>query len=127
MSDDVRFSGKLTLAFQVRDRKASTRWYEDILACRMLYDVDEIRWCELESPIPGVTIGLSDDGVAQPGGPVPTFEVHDLDAVRASFGARGVRFEGETVVIDGVAKLATFFDPDGNSLMLAEDLQAGGE
>lgn len=125
MKDDVRFSGRLTLAFQVRDRQASRRWYEEHLGCRLLYDAAEMNWCELASPVPGVTIGLSDDGSLSAGGPVPTFEVHDLDAARERLAGPAVRFEGETIVIDGLAKLATFVDPDGNRLMLAEDLQGG--
>ncbi len=125
MNDDAGFSGKLTLAFQVRDRKASSRWYEEVLGCRLLYDAEEMSWCELASPVPEVAIGLSDEGPVRPGGPVPTFEVHDLDGFRRELENRGVRFEAETVVVEGIAKLATFFDPDDHRLMLAQDLQGG--
>lgn len=122
---DAQFTGRLTLAFEVRDRKASARWYEEVLGCRLLYDADEMKWCELASPVPGVTIGFTDEGAVHAGGPVPTFEVQDVDAIRSKLEERDVRFEGETIVIDGLAKLATFFDPDGHRLMLAEDLQGG--
>jgi len=37
----------------------------------------------------------------------------------------GVKFDGETDVVDGMVKTATFYDPDGNALMLAQDLTAG--
>jgi CreA protein len=124
MAGDVRFSGRLTLAFQVSDRGASARWYEQMLGCRPLYDVEEMRWCELASPVDGVTIGLSDDGKAERGGPVPTWEVADVDAVRRDLESRGVAFEGDTVTVPGFVKLATLLDPDGHRLMLAEDLQA---
>ena len=33
-----------------------------------------------------------------------------------------VKFDGETQTVPGMVKLATFFDPDGNKLMLYEDL-----
>ncbi|MCV6548604.1 MAG: hypothetical protein OIF56_15220 [Cohaesibacter sp.] len=33
-----------------------------------------------------------------------------------------VKFDGETIVVDGMVKTATFYDPDGNALMLAQDL-----
>ena len=36
--------------------------------------------------------------------------------------AEGVRFDGDTVQIDGMVRLASFFDPDNNALMLAQDL-----
>lgn len=125
MTEGNHFSGRLTLAFQVTDRKTSTRWYEAMLGCRLLYDVEEIGWCELTSPVDGVTVGLSDAGPVVAGGPVPTFDVRDLDAVRGFLEGKGVRFEGDTEVHEGLAKLATFFDPDGHRLMLAQDLQGG--
>ena len=33
-----------------------------------------------------------------------------------------MRFDGETNEIEGMVKLATFYDPDGNSFMLAQSL-----
>lgn len=38
-----------------------------------------------------------------------------------------VKFDGETDVVEGMVKTATFYDPDGNAMMLAEDLTGGGE
>jgi CreA protein len=124
MANEVKFSGRLTLAFQVSDRGASARWYERMLGCRQLYDVEQMRWCELASPVDGVTIGLTDDGAVERGGPVPTWEVDDVDGARRELESRGVAFEGDTVTVPGFVKFATLFDPDGHRLMLAEDLQA---
>ena len=33
------------------------------------------------------------------------------------------RFDGDTYEIDGTVKLATFYDPDGNAFMLAQQLR----
>ena len=41
----------------------------------------------------------------------------DVDAVRAELEAKGVEFDGETVVT-GVCRMAFFKDPDGNALLL---------
>lgn len=120
------FTGRLTLAFPVADRRASARWYAANLGCRLLYDAEEMRWCELDSPVAGVTVGFSDGEPVTTGGPVPTFEVVDLDAVREALEGSGVRFEGPTQVLEGLAKLATFLDPDGHRLSLAQDLQESG-
>ena len=43
--------------------------------------------------------------------------VPDVDAARAELEAKGVVFDGETIVT-GVCKQAWFKDPDGNALML---------
>ncbi len=37
--------------------------------------------------------------------------------------SKNVRFDGETQTIPDMVKLATFYDPDGNALMLYQDLQ----
>jgi predicted enzyme related to lactoylglutathione lyase len=62
------------------------------------------------------------------GGYVPCLGgVHHLDSVRSRMEEAGVAFEGPTEVVEGFVKLATFLDPDGNRVMLAEDLQGGSE
>ena len=43
--------------------------------------------------------------------------VDDVDAVRAELEAKGVEFDGETLVT-AVCKMAFFKDPDGNALLL---------
>ena len=43
--------------------------------------------------------------------------VDDVDAARAELEAKGVEFDGETIITD-VCKQAWFKDPDGNALML---------
>jgi catechol 2,3-dioxygenase-like lactoylglutathione lyase family enzyme len=43
--------------------------------------------------------------------------VPDVDAARAELEAKGVEFDGETIVTN-VCKQAWFKDPDGNALML---------
>ncbi len=44
----------------------------------------------------------------------------DIDVARKHLESHGVRFDGDTREIEGMVKLATFYDPDGNSFMLAE-------
>ena len=53
------------------------------------------------------------------------FGIADLDSGRAALEQAGVHFDGETDVVEGMVKTATFYDPDGNALMLAEDLTRG--
>jgi catechol 2,3-dioxygenase-like lactoylglutathione lyase family enzyme len=52
----------------------------------------------------------------QPNG-IVLLRVDDVAAARAELEAKGVEFEGETVDTS-VCHMATFFDPDGNRLIL---------
>ncbi|HSD03011.1 MAG TPA: VOC family protein [Gaiellales bacterium] len=54
-----------------------------------------------------------------------TFGVADIDAARAHLEAHDVRFDGETSEVPGMVRLATFYDPDGNTFMLAQRLDGG--
>ena len=53
---------------------------------------------------------------------MPTFTVKDIEAARAHLESLDTRFDGDTYEIDGMVKLATFYDPDGNAWMLAQRL-----
>ena len=71
----------------------------------------------------GVTIGLSQVEDVKTGvGATVTLGVHDVGAARAILEDKGVQFDGDTQVIPGMVMLASFFDPDGNVLMLYKDL-----
>ncbi len=124
MASPLGFDGGLTLAMKTRDRKAATKWYEDTLGFKLLYDVAEIGWCELATEVARVNIGLSEVETPVVGhGPVPTFGVRDIDTARKQLEAKKVRFDGPNIVHEGMVKLATFYDLDGNALMLYQDLQ----
>jgi predicted enzyme related to lactoylglutathione lyase len=118
----IDFNGGLTIAMQSKDRKAAMAWYKETLGWDMLYDVEEIGWCEIRTSVEHVNIGLSDVESPKVGGPVPTFGVSDIDAARKEMEGKGVKFDGETREYPGMVKLATFYDRDGNALMLFQDL-----
>jgi predicted enzyme related to lactoylglutathione lyase len=122
----VSLDSTLTLALSVRDRHASATWYETMLGFELLYHLDEAGWSEMKTKTEGVTLGLGEQSEPTPGNTVPVFGVADIEAARAALEAEGVRFDGETEVIEGMVSTATFYDPDGNALMLAQDLSAAG-
>ena len=127
MSAAPDFDGGLTLALQSRDRQAAAAWCAQHLGFKLMYDAAEAGWCELSTPLPGVTVGYSEVEPPKVGaGPVPTFGVKDIDAARAPMERAGVKFDGPTQVIPGLVKLATFYDPDGNAFMFSQSLQAQG-
>ena len=120
------YNNDLTISIYVADRKKSAAWYTSVLGFELLYDVDEIGWCELQTTIPGVKVGLGDSEKPKIGGPVPVFGVSDVDTARAELESKSVRFDGDTMTIPGMVKLATFYDPDGNAFMLSQDLSGRG-
>lgn len=117
------YNGGLTLAFQVKNRKATVDWYKKNLGWDLLYDVAEIGWCEVATHIKGVNVGFSEVEDPKPNGSlVPTFGVKDIEAARAKLESNKVRFDGPTREYPGMVRLATFYDPDGNPLMLFQSL-----
>ncbi len=112
----------ITIALSVADRHASARWYRDMLGFETLYHADEAGWSEVQTNTVGVTLGFGELARPAPGNCVPVFGIADLDEARRKLEQAKVVFDGATEVIEGMVKTATFFDPDGNALMLAEDL-----
>ena len=115
----------ITIAMSVKDRHASAAWYKDMLGFETLYHADEAGWSELQSNCPGVTIGLGEHTKPAPGNCVPVFGIADLTDARSKLEKAKVRFDGPNDVVEGMVQTATFYDLDGNALMLAEDLTAG--
>lgn len=112
----------ITIALSVKDRHASAEWYQDMLGFETIYHADDAGWSELQTKTRSVTIGLGEHTEPAPGNCVPVFGIADLDSARQKLEQARVRFDGETIVVEGMVKTATFYDPDGNALMLAEDL-----
>ena len=112
----------ITIAMSVKDRHASAKWYSDILGFELIYHADEAGWSEMQTNTPGVSIGLGEHTKPAPGNCVPVFGIVDLDSARRKLEQADVKFDGETDVVEGMVKTTTFYDLDGNALMLAEDL-----
>ena len=121
----VELDNTITLALSVKDRHAAADWYAEMLGFALLYHADEVGWSEMSTMTDGVTLGLGEQAEPTPGNMVPVFGTADIDAGRAALEAAGVRFDGPTDVVDGMVKTATFYDPDNNALMLAQDLTKG--
>jgi catechol 2,3-dioxygenase-like lactoylglutathione lyase family enzyme len=119
------YDGGLHCDLRVADLARAIGWYREALGFDVIHHVPENGWAELATPVSGVRVGLTqvEEMPSPGGGAVLTFGVRDLDAARASLEDRDdVRFDGETCTIEGWVRLATIYDPDGNTLMLYEDL-----
>lgn len=121
----VTLDDTITIALSVKDRQASAAWYEKMLGFSLRYHMDEAGWSELETKTKGVTLGLGEQTAPTPGNAVPVFGVADIAKARGGLEAEGVRFDGPTDTMEGMVSLATFYDPDGNALMIAQDLSGG--
>ncbi len=124
MASALKYDGGLTCSIGVTDIRRSIAWYQDALGFKLLYHVEEMGWCELATETPRVNVGLSQvEKVPKGGGSTLTFGVEDIGHARKSLEAKKVKFDGPTRTYEGMVRLATFFDPDGNALMFFEDLQ----
>ncbi|MEM6532479.1 MAG: VOC family protein [Myxococcota bacterium] len=123
----MTYDGKLTCALECSDLEKAIQWYEQVLGFTKLYIAEEIGWGELQSPVADTTVGLSQvESPSVKGGATLTFGVSDVRAARGHLEAQGVKFDGETVTYPGMVSLATFYDLDGNTMMLAQDLSQEG-
>ncbi len=123
MASPLGYDGGITASLGVSDLDSGIAWYQGVLGFELVYKLDDMGWAELKTETPGVNIGLSTREEAQGGGGATlTFGVKDIAAARSNLEAQDVRFDGETQVIPGMVSLATFFDPDGNQMMLYQDL-----
>lgn len=118
----VSLDNTITIALSVKDRHASAKWYEEKLGFPLSYHLDEAGWSEIQTNTDGVTIGFGEHVEPAPGNAVPVFGIADIASGRKALEAAGVKFDGETETIEGMVSTATFYDPDGNALMLAQDL-----
>lgn len=117
----ITYDGGLTCALGVTDLERSLTWYQDVLGFTLLYRRNDIGWCEFETGVAKVNVGLSARRQAGGGGGATlTFGVTDLAAAKAALDTHGVRQDGEIVEIAGLVRLLTFFDPDDNALMFYE-------
>ena len=120
---NYELEGGLTIAYNVSDVKRSIDWYQDVMGFKVQYHLEEMGWCEMETHIPKVNVGLSQvENPEVKGGPTLTWGVMDIEAARAELESKGVKFDGETREIPDMVKLATFYDPDGNHLMMYQSL-----
>ncbi len=120
-----QYDKQLVISINVSNFENAVEWYRQALGFEIVYRLDKYGWGEIATPWGGVTLGLGQTEEVTTGGTTPTFGVKDIAAARAYLESVGTRFDGDTYEIDGMVKLCTFYDPDGNAFMLAESLGDG--
>jgi predicted enzyme related to lactoylglutathione lyase len=117
------FDGALTCAIGVRNLSKAMDWYVKVLGFELLYKMDDQGWCEMQTPVSKVNVGLSErEDIEIGGGAILTWGVKDIELAKKILQEHKVKFDGEIMTIPDMAKILTFYDLDGNSLMIAQDL-----
>ena len=110
MASPMNYDGGLTITFQSGDLNRSIPFYQDILGFKLLYRVDEIGWCELQTEVAGgrVNVGLSQVEKPKAGaGAVPTFGVKDIAKSRALTGSLPRQAASTATACAGVSVLCS--------------------
>lgn len=123
MGLELGYDGGLNCSHSVLDLEKAIQWYSEVLGFTHLYTSEDLGWCEMATPVEGVNMGLSQVEELEPrGGATLTWGVKDIDQARSALASKNVPFDGDTIRIPGMVALATFYDPDGNKMMLYQDL-----
>ncbi len=106
-----------SVTFEVRDVKRSAAFYSEVLGLPEIWRMDEQGMVGFGVGDNSATINLRKaDG---PGSEL-IIQVESVEDARRALEKKGVRFEGDSIVIPEIGKGASFRDPDGNRLMLLD-------
>jgi predicted enzyme related to lactoylglutathione lyase len=118
-----KIGGNFLAALGVSDWERAKKFYGETLGLKQIFAVEEMGWAEYSTGVENAAIGIGKArGEVKPGGTCPVLGVDNIEAAKADLEQKGVKFEGDIQVIPDMVKLATFHDPDGNVLMLAQSL-----
>ena len=110
-----------TISIPVRDLKKSVAWYRRTFGFEVARTLHEPAWCELTTPTAHVRIGLAQVDGGESGDTTPIFSVGSIEVAAAALAAEHIA-TSEVVTVAGHARLLTLQDPDGNTLMIQEEL-----
>jgi predicted enzyme related to lactoylglutathione lyase len=108
--------------YEVTDLDKAKSFYGDHLGMEKVFEMPG--WVEFSPVKDGPAIGLAfkDSAPSPTGGATVVLNVADIHAAKAELVEHGVKFEGKIEEYPGVVRLATFRDPFGNRLQLAQKL-----
>ena len=120
----IKFTGKLVCSISVRNHRDAAAWYQEKLGSEVVFEEDEMGMTYMTSPVENVWLDISQVESPTVGGPALVWGVESVDDARSSLEGMGVKFDGPSRDFGGMVRLATFFDPDGNTHMLYQNLQS---
>jgi CreA protein len=107
--------------FGVDDFESAKKFYGQVLGLKKTFELQQ--WAEFAGAEGEESIGIAANPHAgkEPGATI-VLDVSDIERERRRLESAGVKFEGKTEEIPGIVRLATFRDPYGNRLQLAQAL-----
>ena len=115
----IEYGDELLVQIAVRDLDAACAFYGDVMGLPLESRNESLQWAKFILPR-GARLGVgAAEAVTGSGTTSINISVRDIDAARHALEARGVLFDGPTIDIPGVVRLADFSDPDGNRIRLA--------
>jgi predicted enzyme related to lactoylglutathione lyase len=112
----------LTIWYNVTSIERTLEFYTKKLDFQLQFHDTEGGMAIISTNTNDCTIGFSEVESVIPSTSSTVFDVHNLEQAVESFSGKGITFIGEIETIPNMVKLATFVDPDGHNLMLAESL-----
>ena len=123
-SKSVGWEPDMLIQVRVQDVDASIEFYTKTLGWELDERWDDGTWARIVTPT-GTILGLGlaqDDSGTGSGTMSLNCSVADIEHAREVLESRGVAFDGPTVTVPHVVKLATITDADGIRIRLAEDI-----
>lgn len=102
--------------YWTRDMEAGVAFYRDVVGLPLVRSGSE--WAEFDAGPVRFALHRT-DGQTPKGGTI-VLRVDDLDAARWALERKGVVFDPHVGEIEGMARFASFEDPDGNPVQLIE-------
>jgi predicted enzyme related to lactoylglutathione lyase len=107
--------------YPAQDLEKAKKFYGEVLGLKKTFEIQG--WAEFSHAEGAASIGLSaNPAYAERQGATVVLKVDDLEQARKELSQRGVKFEGEVEEVPGIVRIATFRDPLGNRLQLAQVL-----
>ena len=118
LEDPIRLKNINHITYNVKDKDAALRWYEDVLGLKQIpkmVNSDHLYWLQLPS---GAMVHIIENPDA-PSAPShhTAFEVEDLDAAHKQLGGMGIECTEIQTRNDG-QRAFYLNDPDGNRIEL---------
>jgi catechol 2,3-dioxygenase-like lactoylglutathione lyase family enzyme len=102
--------------YWTRDMDAAVAFYADVVGLALLRR-DGNEWAEFDAgPVKLALHGGDSTGASG----TAVFRVDDLDRARWTLEGRGATFDEYVGEVEGLARFATFRDPDGNPVQIIE-------
>jgi catechol 2,3-dioxygenase-like lactoylglutathione lyase family enzyme len=105
--------------YQVRDLGPARAFYTDVLGFTETFVDEEGRWAALDRAHTEIALTV---GEPEEEGGVAMIDVEDVKGERERLAAAGVEV-GVAVELHGAIRVLDVFDPDGNRIQMAEEVE----